>query len=274
MSEALITRRGGSGLVAFSHPYNGVDLEILDQDGNEISVAIGDKVYIGDVQADIDDGGSGQIIPRRISAKTVTDVTATVAGTLEFVSPVVQPIAEIIQQLTDNSLAAMAQKDNINKGGQTFIISENVIDGEATITIKIAKVGTPTGNLSLIISEVSPQTAVGLPTATVIATSTNTKDASTLTTDTAAAESVEFSFTGLNLDKDTFYAFYLEGDGAISSSNYVIGRLRNTTAYPDGRRVSYNGSTWASVTQDFNFNIIMRTTAVATGFISSEDLIT
>jgi hypothetical protein len=110
--------------------------------------------------------------------------------------------------------------------------------------VKIAKVGTPTGNFWLTIES----DASGVPSGTVLATS-DKYEVSRLSTTSAL---VRFPFrTPFTTVAATQYHLVLQGDFAIHASNHALWRADTSAgAYANGAKAAYDGSNWATDTDD------------------------
>jgi hypothetical protein len=116
------------------------------------------------------------------------------------------------------------------------------------VYLMLSKVGTVTGNLTVVISNDSN----GAPGATAHATSA-TVSASSLTAEPVLQR---FTFTERpRLVAGTTYWIVLQGSYAISSSNYVNWANDTDAGYGDGEPAVYDGSGWSDGTGDLVFRV-------------------
>lgn len=126
------------------------------------------------------------------------------------------------------------------------------------VDVKVAKVGTPTGNFWYTIEA----TSGGVPSNTPLATSEK-YDVSRLTT-TSGFIRVPFR-TPATLSAATQYHLVLQGDFTVSGSNHMAWRADTTTStYANGSKAAYDGATWTNDTDDdFLFKIYVTRNDVA-----------
>jgi hypothetical protein len=126
------------------------------------------------------------------------------------------------------------------------------------VDVKVAKIGTPTGNFWFTIEA----TSGGVPSNTPLATS-DKYDVSRLTT-TSGFIRLPFS-TPASLSAATQYHLVLQGDFTVSGTNHMLWRADTTAAtYANGSKAAYDGTTWTSDTDDdFLFKIYVTRNDVA-----------
>jgi hypothetical protein len=134
-----------------------------------------------------------------------------------------------------------AGSTTVEKVGVLLDASHSIIGvAPSQITFKLAKVGSPTGSGDCKIYNAS---------GSLVATSTNTKDWSTLTT---SYTDVAFTFTSTTLMADGF-RIVIEG-GTTSSGNEVSCYACDPSEYSDMQYTLYRGSAWVDFSsRDANF---------------------
>lgn len=126
------------------------------------------------------------------------------------------------------------------------------------IDVKVAKVGTPTGNFWFTLEANSG----GVPSNTPLATS-DKYDVARLTT-TSTFIRLPFRVPA-SLSAATQYHLVLQGDFTVSASNHMLWRADTTAAtYANGSKAAYDGTTWTSDTDDdFLFKVYITRNDVA-----------
>lgn len=121
------------------------------------------------------------------------------------------------------------------KLGQSF--TPAVTGPVGRVSLRLKKVGTPTGNIWVTIETTSSDD----PTGTIISQSANV-DVSTLT---GSYATYNFDFTGgTSITASTVYAIVLQGDYTINGTSYAVWGGTNTGAYAGGELKGYNGTDW------------------------------
>lgn len=140
------------------------------------------------------------------------------------------------------------------KVGQTFAISATRL--LSSISVSLAKVGSPTDNLVIKVVDVATYS-------TVYATSTNTIVGSSLTTSPAVKT---FTFSNVQLNSGTQYAFYLERSGSTSDAGYYVTGQAGSSLYAGGMLTAYTYSnvwqTAASNDMYFQINMVSPSSAI------------
>lgn len=147
-----------------------------------------------------------------------------------------------------DTLLALRDAAARTKIAQSFVPRTNNPSFQlGTVYLMLAKVGTPTGNISVTIEGNSSSA----PDGTAIATSANV-DVSGLTTEPTFQQ---FTFTAKpRLVKDTTYWIVLQGTFTISTSNYAVWANDSTDAgYGDGSITKNDGSAWTTQAGDLCF---------------------
>ena len=126
------------------------------------------------------------------------------------------------------------------------------------VDIKVAKIGTPTGNFWCTVEANSG----GVPSNTPLATS-DKYDVSRLTT-TSGFIRMPFR-TPASLSAATQYHLVLQGDFTVSGANHMLWRADTTAAtYANGSKAAYDGATWTSdADDDFLFKLYITRNDVA-----------
>lgn len=126
------------------------------------------------------------------------------------------------------------------------------------VDVKVAKIGTPTGNVWFTIEANSG----GVPSNTPLATSEK-YDVSRLSTTSAF---LRFPFRNpVSLSAATQYHLVLQGDFTVSGANHMLWRADTTAAtYANGSKAAFDGATWTTDTDDdFLFKIYVTRNDVA-----------
>lgn len=114
------------------------------------------------------------------------------------------------------------------------------------IDVDMKKFGSPTGNITLDVYSASS----GLPTGASLGTSTNTVDASTVSTASAGA-TYTFNFTGVSITNGSSYCMVWSGTYSLSTSNNIREVGGTVTSRKLGK---YNGTSWSQDTANDQVN--------------------
>ena len=83
---------------------------------------------------------------------------------------------------------------------------------------------------------------------TLIATSDNTVDVSTLPDTIPATDNVTFTFTGLSISASTVFALAYDVSGVTFPSFAFLQSPRGSDTVANHHQISYNGTSWSAVT--------------------------
>jgi hypothetical protein len=138
---------------------------------------------------------------------------------------------------------ASGYTDNNDKLNQSFQLE--VENNCKRLELKLAKVGSPTGDLTL---ELRGTSATG----TLLATSATVAESSL----TTAYSAIEFVFSSPpTLSASTTYWAILKTDRTASELNYVTWAGETSETYSSGKMQSENSSTWSDENKDALFEI-------------------
>lgn len=144
-----------------------------------------------------------------------------------------------------------------SKLGQSFTGNGTKLD---SCKFYIYKSGTPTGNaIATLYAHTGTFGTDGTPTGAVLATSTNSIDVSTLSTDTISLKTFTFDGT-YTLVNGTKYFIAIEYTGG-SGIAYVRVGYDSSSPTHSGNYSNYDGSWHASSTKDFVFYVYGNTTS-------------
>lgn len=135
------------------------------------------------------------------------------------------------------------------RAGQSFLTTVALTELHSVV-LRVAKNGTPSGNIWVTIEA----DASGAPSGTPLATSVLKNP----TRFSGTFQYVPFVFKGTNriaLSNATTYWIVVRGDWTIDGSNYVLWGRVTAGGYAGGAALLFNGSTWSGVGADAQFSV-------------------
>lgn len=197
----------------------------------------------GEVDAMFEEWGYATVFPSTVDSVSVSEsVSLDINPRTARFYPDSTP--ELYEEYTTDNDSATFYDDR--ERGQTFTLDANKTI--KSIKVKLSKVGSPTGNLTLTLKA----TSSGLPTGSALATATI--DVSTLT---GTATLYEFVLGTPYAATAGVYCFYLTPDaGGTDSGNAPKYHYDNAAGYSDGASIyTESGSWYQDTARDWHFKV-------------------